>query len=131
MHTFSEKMKNIRDEVVIPILYIFELTAQINVTSRTSRCPLCVIKFVKGLTNECECTLIKYVPSRIKSTPANPVCVGNSPSMKGDVISKKNGLNPSRGATTEMSVNLIALKSKRDAIALMIAVMKSASKKLF
>ena len=68
--------------------------------------------------------LSRYEPKTISKIPVMPKTLGNSPTINGDVISKKSGVKASIGIVTENGDNFIAFIYKKAVSELKLPLIK-------
>ena len=100
------------DEFCKPILSKFEVILHIKATNNINCAPLLLTNALNGANNPFFFSFMFniYDPKTIKEIPINPKMVGNSPTIRGEVINRNKGVKVESGITRDRSANFIAFK---------------------
>ena len=94
-----------------PILSIFDVMLQRKATKSISLVPFSLTILINGSPKP-SCRLLKlriYEPITVVKIPRIPSGLGNSPSIRGDVIRRKTGVIVAMGKVSERGLDLRAL----------------------
>lgn len=115
-------------ELTTAILSMFDVILQIKATRSISRVPSSLIRLMKGskIPSAALLTLRIYEPTTVVNIPTVPRGVGNSPSIIGEVIRRKTGVNETIGSVKESGESLIAFTNSKEVTVFKKDVAKSA-----